>query len=81
LIVRNDSTDFFCVNLKIVWYRLAAMVTSGDVVLSYCEEQPAHFAGIEDISSDRKQDWYQVRLLVFQIPFLTEKGVDGYFCT
>jgi hypothetical protein len=57
------------------------MVTSVDVVLAYCEEQAAHFTRIEDISSDRKQDWYQVRLLVFQIPFLTEKGVNGYFCT
>lgn len=47
------------------------MATVGDVVLIYCEEQPAFFARIEDISSDRKRDWYQVRLLVLQIP-LTE---------
>jgi hypothetical protein len=47
------------------------MATAGDVVLIYCEEQPAFFARIEDISSDRKRDWYQVRLLVLQIP-LTE---------
>jgi hypothetical protein len=44
------------------------MTTVGDVVLIYREEQPAFFARIEDISSDRKRDWYQVRLLVFQVP-------------
>ena len=47
------------------------MATIGDVVLIYREEQPAFFARIEDISADRKPDWYQVRLLIFQIP-LTE---------
>lgn len=47
------------------------MVTTGDVVLIYYEEQPAFFARIEDITADRKRDWYQVRLLVLQFP-LTE---------
>lgn len=47
------------------------VATTGDVVLIYCEEQPAFFARIEDISRDRKRDWYQVRLLVLQVP-LTE---------
>ena len=47
------------------------MAAIGDVVLIYCEEEPAFFARIEDISADRKRDWYQVRLLVLQIP-LTE---------
>ena len=47
------------------------MAIIGDVVLIYCEEEPAFFARIEDISADRKRDWYQVRLLVLQIP-LTE---------
>jgi len=47
------------------------MATVGDVVLIYREEKPAFFARIEDISSDRKRDWYQVRLLVLQVP-LTE---------
>ena len=71
MVTENNSTIFFCVNLKIVWYRETAMATIGDVVLIYCEEQPAFFARIEDISADRKRDWYQVRLLVLQIP-LTE---------
>ena len=47
------------------------MPTTGDVVLISFEEQPAFFARIEDIASDRKRDWYQVRLLVLQVP-LTE---------
>ena len=47
------------------------MTTVGDVVLIYREEQPAFFARIEDILNDRKRDWYQVRLLVLQVP-LTE---------
>lgn len=47
------------------------MATIGDVVLIYCEEEPASFARIEDIAADQKRDWYQVRLLVLQVP-LTE---------
>jgi len=46
------------------------MTTTGDVVLIYCEEEPAFFARIEDILSDRKRDWYQVRLLVLQVPLI-----------
>jgi hypothetical protein len=47
------------------------VATIEEVVLIYCEDQPVFFARIEDISSDRKRDWYRVRLLVLQIP-LTE---------
>lgn len=47
------------------------MSTTGDIVLIHCEEQPAFFARIEGILSDRKRDWYQVKLLVLQVP-LTE---------
>jgi len=47
------------------------MATIGDVVLIYCEEKPAFFARIEDITADQKRDWYQVRLLVLHVP-LTE---------
>ena len=47
------------------------MATTGDVVLIYFEDQPSFFARIENISSDRKRDWYQVKLLVLQMP-LTE---------
>lgn len=47
------------------------MATIGDLVLIYFEDQPSFFARIEDISSDRKRDWYQVKFLVLQMP-LTE---------
>ncbi len=47
------------------------MATICDVVLIYHNEQPAFFAQIVDISPDPKPDWYQVKLLVLQIP-LTE---------
>jgi len=47
------------------------MATIGDIVIIYREEEPAFFARIEDISADQKPDWYQVRLLILQIP-LTE---------
>jgi len=59
------------------------MTTIGDVVLIYREEEPAFFARIEDISPDRKRDWYQVRLLVLQIPLqettwiLREEYING----
>jgi hypothetical protein len=59
------------------------MATVGDVVLIYHEEQPAFFARIEDISANRKPDWYQVRLLVLQIPLretiwkLREEYING----
>ena len=59
------------------------MVTIGDLVLVYQEEKPAFFARIEDISADVKVHWYQVTLLVLQVPvieavwILRESYMDG----
>jgi len=59
------------------------MVTIGDLVLVYQEEKPAFFARIEDISADAKAHWYQVTLLVLQVPvmeavwILRESYMDG----
>jgi len=59
------------------------MATIGDVVLIYCEEEPAFFARIEDITADQKRNWYQVRLLVLQVPLtettwtLRDEYIDG----
>jgi len=59
------------------------MVTIGDLVLVYQEEKPAFFARIEDISADVKVHWYQVTLLVLQVPvieavwILRESHMDG----
>ncbi len=44
------------------------MATIGDLVLVYQEERPAFFARIEDILADPKPDWYQVKLLILQVP-------------
>ena len=59
------------------------MATLGDVVLIYCEEQPTFFARIEEILADNKPGWYQVRLLILQVPLreatwiLREEYIDG----
>jgi hypothetical protein len=46
------------------------MVQPGDLVLVYMEDNPAFFARVEDISADFKPEWYQVRLLVLQVPLM-----------
>ncbi len=40
----------------------------GHVVLIHFNDQPAFFARIEDIQPDVKPEWYQIRLLVLQVP-------------
>jgi hypothetical protein len=39
-----------------------------DIVLIYLEDSPVSFARVEDIVPDHKKDWYQIRLLMLQIP-------------
>ncbi|WP_020587800.1 hypothetical protein [Desulfobacter curvatus] len=39
-----------------------------DIVLIYMEDAPLSFARIEDIVPDHKKDWYQIRLLMLQVP-------------
>jgi len=46
------------------------MVTIGDLVLVYQEEEPAFFARIEDVTADAKVHWYQVTLFVLQVPVI-----------
>ena len=46
------------------------MAKEGDLVLVHVEETPAFFARIECISPDVKPDWYQVTLLVLQVPLV-----------
>lgn len=59
------------------------MATIGDIVLIYRENSPAFFARIEGISADKKPGWYQVRLLILQVPvaevvwILREPYIDG----
>lgn len=44
------------------------MATINDVVLIYLEDQPVSFARVENILPDHKKDWYQIKLLMLQIP-------------
>jgi hypothetical protein len=44
------------------------MTTEKDIVLIHFEDKPLTFARIEDISADHKPGWYQVRLMLLQIP-------------
>ena len=45
-----------------------AMATIKDVVLIYLEDSPVSFARVESILPDAKKDWYQIKLLILQIP-------------
>jgi hypothetical protein len=46
------------------------MVEAGDLVLVHMEGNPAFFARVEDITPDFKPQWYQVKLLVLQVPVM-----------
>ena len=46
------------------------MSQEGDLILVHVEDSPAFFARIECISPDVKLDWYQVTLLVLQVPLV-----------
>ena len=59
------------------------MSKEGELVLVHVEDSPAFFARIECINPDVKPDWYQVTLLVLQVPLvevtwiLKEEYVNG----
>ncbi len=44
------------------------MARENDVVLIYLEGSPVSFARVESIEPDSKKDWYQIKLLMLQIP-------------
>lgn len=46
------------------------MTREGDVVLVYMDNDPAFFARVEAINADVKPGWYQVKMLVLQVPLL-----------
>lgn len=50
--------------------RLVKMTREGDVVLVYMEGNPAFFARIESITADVKPGWYQMKMLVLQVPLM-----------
>jgi len=63
------------------------MASAGDVVLIYHNEEQAFFAQIQDVSPDHKRGWYQVRLLILQVPLtevtwiLKEEYINGEIFT
>lgn len=56
------------------------MTAENDIVLIYFEDHPLVFARIEEIAPDVKKNWYQVRLLLLQIPLETVTWIlrDAY---
>lgn len=44
------------------------MTSVNDIVLIYFEDNPLAFARIEAIRPDAKSGWYQIRLLLLQVP-------------
>jgi hypothetical protein len=46
------------------------MTQEGDLVLVYMDDQPGFFARIESIDPDVKPEWFQVKMLVLQVPLL-----------
>jgi hypothetical protein len=46
----------------------SVMAAINDVVLIYMEDSPVSFARVENIQPDHKKDWFQITLLLLQIP-------------
>jgi hypothetical protein len=46
------------------------MTTEGDLVLVHMDDQPTFFARIEAIDADIKPEWFQVKMLVLQLPLI-----------
>ncbi len=44
------------------------MATINDIILIHLEDSPVSFARVESILPDHKKDWYQIKLLMLQIP-------------
>jgi hypothetical protein len=47
------------------------MTGEGDLVLAHIRNKPAFFARIENIEADIKPAWFQVKMLVLQVPLVT----------
>jgi hypothetical protein len=47
------------------------MTREGDLVLTHIKNKPAFFARIENIGTDIKPGWFQVKMLVLQVPLVT----------
>ncbi len=56
------------------------MATLNDVILIYLEDAPLSFARVESILPDPKKGWFQIKLLMLQIPLQTVTWIlkDAY---
>ena len=56
------------------------MATINDVILIYLEDAPISFARVESILPDPKKSWFQIKLLMLQIPLQTVTWIlkDAY---
>ncbi len=56
------------------------MAVENDIVLIYMEDAPLTFARIESIEADVKPGWWQITLLMLQIPLQTVTWIlrDAY---
>ena len=52
-------------------YEKKKSIIENDVILVYIKDQPAFFARVEKIIADMKPGWWQVKLLILQIPLIT----------
>ncbi len=59
------------------------MAKPNDIVLIYLEDAPVFFARVESILPDHKKGWFQIKLLMLQIPLqavvwiLKEEYING----
>lgn len=63
--VTDESENKFCKDDE-----GKGMTQEGDLVLVYMEGNPAFFARIEAITPDVKPEWFQVKMLVLQVPVM-----------
>jgi len=56
------------------------MATINDVILIYLEDAPISFARVESILPDSKKGWFQIKLLMLQVPLQTATWIlrDAY---
>lgn len=56
------------------------MATINDVILIYLEDAPLSFARVESILPDPKKGWFQIKLLMLQVPLQTVTWIlkDAY---
>ena len=56
------------------------MTGEGDIVLIHMDDKPMTFARVEAIGPDVKPNWFQVKLLLLQVPLQVVTWIlrDGY---